>query len=177
MSATGIATAACDPPREPSATITSTLMLTRTVPSTPNDDFLSEERVRSESEFPGIVGQSAVLRHVLQLVETVAPTDSTALLVGETGTGKELIARAIHHRSFRRDKALVRVNCAAIPAGLLESELFGYERGAFTGAITAKIGRLEVADRGTLFSMKSVISPWSSNRNSSASCRNGNSSA
>src|SRR5215472_13234800 len=151
MSATGIATATCDGPREPSEAITSTAMLTRTVPSCPKDDFLSEERIRSKSEFPGIVGQSAALRHVLQLVETVAPTDSTALLVGETGTGKELIARAIHHRSSRRERALVTVNCAAIPGGLLESELFGHERGAFTGAITAKIGRLELADRGTLF--------------------------
>jgi formate hydrogenlyase transcriptional activator len=87
----------------------------------------------------------------LQLVETIAPTDSTVLLVGETGTGKELIARAIHHRSSRQEKALVKVNCAAIPGGLLESELFGYERGAFTGAVTSKIGRLELADRGTLF--------------------------
>jgi formate hydrogenlyase transcriptional activator len=125
-------------------------MFTRTVPSSPSDDFLSE-RIRSEAEFQGIVGQSAALRHVLQLVKTVASTDSTALLVGETGTGKELLARAIHHRSFRRERALVKVNCAAIPCGLLESELFGHERGAFTGAITPKIGRLELADRGTLF--------------------------
>jgi transcriptional regulator of acetoin/glycerol metabolism len=113
--------------------------------------FLSEERVRSESEFPGIVGQSAILRHMLQLVETIAPTDSTVLLAGETGTGKELIARAIHYRSSRREGALAKVNCAAIPGGLLESELFGHERGAFTGAITARTGRLELADRGTLF--------------------------
>ena len=101
--------------------------------------------------FEGIVGQSAALRRVLQLVETVATTDSTVLLVGETGTGKELIARAVHDRSRRRERALVKLNCAAIPSGLLESELFGHERGAFTGAITQKIGWLELADQGTLF--------------------------
>jgi formate hydrogenlyase transcriptional activator len=97
------------------------------------------------------VGESRTLRQALRLVETVAPTDSTVLLVGETGTGKELIARAIHERSRRKDRAMVKLNCAAIPSGLLESELFGHERGAFTGAITQKIGRLELADRGTLF--------------------------
>jgi formate hydrogenlyase transcriptional activator len=88
---------------------------------------------------------------VLQLVETVAPSDSTVLLLGETGTGKELIARAIHDRSRRKDRTLVRLNCAAIPTGLLESELFGHEKGSFTGAISQKIGRLELADQGTLF--------------------------
>jgi formate hydrogenlyase transcriptional activator len=97
------------------------------------------------------VGQSSALRHVLQLVETVAPSNSTVLLLGETGTGKELIARAIHERSRRKDRTFVKINCAAIPTGLLESELFGHERGAFTGAITQKIGRLELADQGTLF--------------------------
>ena len=110
-----------------------------------------EDEIRSETDFEGIVGQSAGLRQVLQLVETVARTDSTVLLVGETGTGKELIARAIHDRSPRSERALVKLNCAAIPSGLLESELFGHERGAFTGAITQKIGRLELADQGTLF--------------------------
>jgi formate hydrogenlyase transcriptional activator len=85
------------------------------------------------------------------LVETVAPSDSTVLLLGETGTGKELIARAIHDRSRRKERTLVKLNCAAIPTGLLESELFGHEKGAFTGAITSKIGRLELADQGTLF--------------------------
>ena len=84
-------------------------------------------------------------------METVAPSDSTVLLLGETGTGKELIARAIHDRSRRKQRTLVKLNCAAIPTGLLESELFGHEKGAFTGAITAKIGRLELADQGTLF--------------------------
>jgi formate hydrogenlyase transcriptional activator len=110
-----------------------------------------EEEIRGEMDFEGIVGQSTALRHVLQLVETVAPSDSTVLLLGETGTGKELIARAIHERSRRRDRTLVKLNCAAIPTGLLESELFGHEKGAFTGAVSQKVGRLELADRGTLF--------------------------
>jgi formate hydrogenlyase transcriptional activator len=110
-----------------------------------------EEQIRSETNFEGIVGQSVALREVLQLVETVALTDSTVLLAGETGTGKELIARAIHDRSRRRRRALVKLNCAAIPSGLLESELFGHERGAFTGAIKQNTGRLELADQGTLF--------------------------
>lgn len=110
-----------------------------------------EDEIRGEMDFEGIVGQSSALRHVLQLVDTVAPSDSTVLLLGETGTGKELIARAIHERSRRKDRTFVKLNCAAIPTGLLESELFGHERGAFTGAITQKIGRLELADQGTLF--------------------------
>lgn len=110
-----------------------------------------EEEIRGEMDFEGIVGQSSGLRHVLSLAETVAPSDSTVLLLGETGTGKELIARAIHDRSRRKDRTLVKLNCAAIPTGLLESELFGHERGAFTGAISQKIGRLELADQGTLF--------------------------
>jgi formate hydrogenlyase transcriptional activator len=110
-----------------------------------------ENEIRGEMDFEGIVGQSSVLRHVLELVETVAPSDSTVLLLGETGTGKELIARAIHDRSRRRDRTFVKLNCAAIPTGLLESELFGHERGAFTGAISQKTGRLELADNGTLF--------------------------
>ena len=110
-----------------------------------------EDEVRGEMDFEGIVGQSSALRHVLNLVEEVAPSDSTVLLLGETGTGKELIARAIHDRSRRKDRTFVKLNCAAIPTGLLESELFGHERGAFTGAISQKIGRLELSDRGTLF--------------------------
>jgi formate hydrogenlyase transcriptional activator len=110
-----------------------------------------EDEIRGEMDFEGIVGQSSALRHVLQLVETVAPSDSTVLLLGETGTGKELIARAIHDRSRRKDRTFVKLNCAAIPTGLLESELFGHERGAFTGAITQKVGRLELADQGSLF--------------------------
>ena len=110
-----------------------------------------EDELRGDMDFEGIVGQSSALRHVLNLVETVAPSDSTVLMLGETGTGKELIARAIHDRSRRRDRTFVKINCAAIPTGLLESELFGHERGAFTGAISQKIGRLELADQGTLF--------------------------
>jgi formate hydrogenlyase transcriptional activator len=110
-----------------------------------------EDEIRCEADFQGIVGQSSALRHVLNLVETVAPSDSSVLLLGETGTGKELVARAIHDRSRRKDRTLVRLNCAAIPTGLLESELFGHEKGAFTGAISQKIGRLELADQGTLF--------------------------
>jgi len=110
-----------------------------------------EEEIRSDSGFERIIGHSAALKHVLQLVETVAPSDSTVLLLGETGTGKELVARAIHDRSRRNQRTLVKLNCAAIPTGLLESELFGHEKGAFTGAINQKIGRLELADQGTLF--------------------------
>src|SRR5215470_12522806 len=110
-----------------------------------------ENEIRGDMDFEGIVGQSLALRHVLELVETVAPSDSTVLLLGETGTGKELIARAIHDRSRRRARTFVKLNCAAIPTGLLESELFGHERGAFTGAISQKIGRLELAHSGTLF--------------------------
>src|SRR6202023_3586852 len=96
-------------------------------------------------------GSSASLRRVVKRVETVAPTDSTVLIYGETGTGKELIARAIHDLSPRRAKAFVKLNCAAIPTGLLESELFGHEKGAFTGAIAQRIGRFEVANGGSIF--------------------------
>ncbi len=110
-----------------------------------------EEEIRSEMDFERIVGGSPALKHALQLVETVAPSDSTVLLLGETGTGKELIARAIHDRSRRKERTFVKLNCAAIPTGLLESELFGHEKGAFTGAIIQKIGRMELADQGTLF--------------------------
>jgi formate hydrogenlyase transcriptional activator len=110
-----------------------------------------EEEIRSEMGFEQIIGNSAALKNVLELVETVAPSDSTVLLLGETGTGKELIARAIHDRSRRKERTFVKLNCAAIPTGLLESELFGHEKGAFTGAISQKAGRLELADQGTLF--------------------------
>src|SRR6266478_6350249 len=116
-----------------------------------NEDPHLDEKIGTVADFEGIVGQSSALRQVLQLVEMVATSDSTVLLLGETGTGKELIAQAIHDRSRRKDRTRVRLNCAAIPTGLLESELFGHERGAFTGAITQKIGRLELADQGTLF--------------------------
>jgi len=110
-----------------------------------------EEEIRSELSFEDIVGHSAALRRVLHQVEIVAPTDATVLLTGETGTGKELIARAIHNLSSRRSHAFVKLNCAAIPTGLLESELFGHEKGAFTGAVTQRIGRFELANRGTIF--------------------------
>jgi len=108
-----------------------------------------EEEIRSE--FREIVGQSAVLKTALSLVAVVAPTDSSVLILGETGTGKELVARAVHRLSNRSEKAFVKLNCAAIPLGLLESELFGHEKGAFTGAIAQKTGRFELADKGTLF--------------------------
>jgi formate hydrogenlyase transcriptional activator len=115
------------------------------------DQFYFEPEVSSEDCFEGIVGKSPALRKVLEHVAIVAPTDSTVLLYGETGTGKELIARAIHNLSSRCDRPYVRMNCAAIPSGLLESELFGHERGAFTGALMQRKGRFELADRGTLF--------------------------
>src|ERR1022692_3945724 len=110
-----------------------------------------EPEISSEYGFEGIVGQSAALQKVLEQVALVPPTDSTVLLHGETGTGKELIARAIHNLSSRRERSYVRLNCAAIPSGLLESELFGHEKGAFTGALIQRRGRFELADRGTLF--------------------------
>jgi formate hydrogenlyase transcriptional activator len=110
-----------------------------------------EDEIRTEMNFTQIIGNSASLRRVLKRVETVAPTDSTVLIYGETGTGKELVARAIHDLSARRSKPFVKLNCAAIPTGLLESELFGHEKGAFTGAIAQRIGRFEVADGGTIF--------------------------
>jgi formate hydrogenlyase transcriptional activator len=110
-----------------------------------------EDEIRTEMNFAQIIGNSTSLRRVLKQVETVAPTDSTVLIYGETGTGKELIARGIHDLSPRRSKPFVKLNCAAIPTGLLESELFGHEKGAFTGAIAQRIGRFEVADGGTIF--------------------------
>jgi formate hydrogenlyase transcriptional activator len=110
-----------------------------------------EDEIRTEMNFAQIIGNSVSLRRVLKQVETVAPTDSTVLIYGETGTGKELIARGIHDLSPRRSKPFVKLNCAAIPTGLLESELFGHEKGAFTGAIAQRIGRFEVADGGTIF--------------------------
>jgi formate hydrogenlyase transcriptional activator len=110
-----------------------------------------EDEIRTEYNFEEIIGESAALKRILKQVETVAPTDSTVLIQGETGTGKELIARAIHNLSKRRERTFVKMNCAAIPTGLLESELFGHERGAFTGAIAQKVGRFELAHGGTLF--------------------------
>ena len=110
-----------------------------------------EDEIRTEMSFGQIVGTSTALKHVLELIETVAPNDSTVLILGETGTGKELVAREIHEHSRRKGRTFVKLNCAAIPTGLLESELFGHEKGAFTGAISQKVGRLELADQGTLF--------------------------
>src|SRR5579871_6386678 len=110
-----------------------------------------EGEIRTELKFEEIVGKSEALRRVLQEVETVAPTDSTVLIYGETGTGKELIARAVHNLSSRQSNGFVKLNCAAIPTGLLESEMFGHERGAFTGAISQRVGRFELANRGTMF--------------------------
>ncbi|MGC2279275.1 MAG: sigma 54-interacting transcriptional regulator [Candidatus Acidiferrales bacterium] len=110
-----------------------------------------EEELNTEHRFEDIIGESTNLRKVLKEVETVAATNATVLILGETGTGKDLVARAIHQLSPRREHTLVKLNCAAIPVGLLESELFGHEKGAFTGAVSQKIGRLELAHRGTLF--------------------------
>jgi formate hydrogenlyase transcriptional activator len=110
-----------------------------------------EDEIRTDNRFEEIIGQSRALKSILKQVETVAPTDSTVLIYGETGTGKELIARAIHDLSQRREGTFVKLNCAAIPTGLLESEMFGHERGAFTGAIAQRIGRFELAHRGSMF--------------------------
>jgi formate hydrogenlyase transcriptional activator len=118
---------------------------------------LEDHQLNLESEIPsgycfeGIIGKSSAIQKVLEQVAIVAPTGATVLLHGETGTGKELVARAIHNLSPRRDRSFVRLNCAALPSGLVESELFGHERGAFTGALMQKAGRFELADRGTLF--------------------------
>jgi hypothetical protein len=124
---------------------------------------------------PRIIGNSAALRRVLGMVRIVAPTDATVLINGETGTGKELIAEAIHKSSHRSNAPFVKVNCAAIPAGLLESELFGHERGAFTGAVARSIGRFERAEV-RCFWTRSVIFLWSCSQSFFASCRKGRSS-
>ena len=110
-----------------------------------------ETEIKRELGFEDVIGQSPVLKEVLRKAQIVAPTDSTVLLLGETGTGKELIARSLHALSTRKDRTFVKLNCAAVPSGLLESELFGHEKGAFTGAISQKVGRIELADKGTLF--------------------------
>jgi formate hydrogenlyase transcriptional activator len=110
-----------------------------------------EEELESAHNFGEIVGNSSALRQVLKQVEIAAPSDATVLILGETGTGKELIARALHRLSSRHEGNFIKLNCAAIPTGLLESELFGHEKGAFTGAISQKVGRLELADKGTIF--------------------------
>jgi formate hydrogenlyase transcriptional activator len=120
-----------------------------------NASFLDDDRPDPEvsfgDHFEGIIGRSAAIGVVWRQIKVVAPTGSTVLILGETGTGKEMIARAIHNSSARRDRPFIKVNCAAIPAGLVESELFGHERGAFTGALSRRIGRFEMADEGTLF--------------------------
>jgi len=110
-----------------------------------------EDEIRSEPSFEEIVGESSALKQVLKRARAVSPSDAAVLILGETGTGKELIARAIHRMSSRARASFIKLNCAAIPVGLLESELFGHEKGAFTGTVSRKVGRLEVADKGTLF--------------------------
>ncbi len=116
-----------------------------------NEKLYLEDEIRSASQFEEIIGESPAIRDIFEQLATVAPTDSTVLLAGETGTGKELLARAIHDLSSRKVRTFVKLNCAAIPTGLLESELFGHERGAFTGAIAQRIGRFELANGGTIF--------------------------
>jgi transcriptional regulator with GAF, ATPase, and Fis domain len=110
-----------------------------------------QEEIKTEHNFEEIIGQSEKVRELLRKVEQVAPTDASVLICGETGTGKELLARAVHNRSRRKDRALVKVNCGSIPSGLVESELFGHEKGAFTGAMQQRIGRFELAHGGTIF--------------------------
>ena len=122
----------------------------RDVALTADTVYLHEE-ARNQAEADQIIGESAALKPALARLAQVAPLDATVLLLGETGTGKELFARALHERSRRRDRTLIRVNCAALPASLIESELFGHERGAFTGAIATRQGRFELADGGTIF--------------------------
>ena len=146
-------------------------------------DHLAEEKeyleaeIRLDHDFGGIIGENSSLKGVLRAVETVAPTDATVLIRGETGTGKEMLARAIHNLSPRRDRTFVRLNLAALPASLIESELFGYERGAFTGATSSKIGRLETGQWRHAVSRRSGGYPRRrSNRSCCARCRKGNSS-
>ena len=138
---------------------------------------MSAGLVQAERTFERIIGNSAALETVLEQVEQVAPTDSTVLIQGETGTGKELIAHAIHNASQRCGRAFVKFNCAAIPLDLLESELFGHERGAFTGAIAQKIGRFEMADKGTLFLDEVGDIPPALQPSCCASCKSRSSSA
>lgn len=130
-----------------------------------------ESEIQTELGFEEIIGQSAALREVLKKARVVAPTDSTVLLLGETGTGKELVARSVHALSTRCDNTFVKLNCAAVPSGLLESELFGHEKGAFTGAVSQKIGRIELAHKGTLFWMKSERCRRNCSPNCCGSCR------
>ena len=134
-------------------------------------ESIEEEDVESKQNFEEIVGNSAALRRVLRQVEVVAPTDANVLILGETGTGKELVAQAIHRLSPRRKLPFVTLNCAAIPTGLLESELFGYEKGAFTGALSQKMGRFELAHRGPCSWMRWATSRWICSLSFSARCR------
>ena len=151
-------------------------------PLTTSWDELEDEQVCLESGitpeycFQGIIGKSPAIQKVLEQVAIVAPTDSTVLLHGETGTGKELVAQAIHKLSSRCERTFVRMNCAAIPSGLLESELFGHEKGAFTGALMQRKGRFELADRAPCFWTRSVISAWKCSRNCCGRCRSRSSS-
>jgi formate hydrogenlyase transcriptional activator len=133
------------------ATIPSELQVADLKKAFPQKPSPVRRLIPTQCNFGEIIGESLVLKRTLKQVEIVAPTDSTVLLLGETGTGKELIARAIHNISLRRSNPFVKLNCAAIPTGLLESELFGHEKGAFTGAIAQRIGRFEQANRGTMF--------------------------
>ncbi|HXV78635.1 MAG TPA: sigma 54-interacting transcriptional regulator, partial [Candidatus Binatia bacterium] len=116
-----------------------------------DENIYLQEEIKTEHNFEEIIGQTAAIRKILKAIETVAPTDAGVLILGETGTGKELVARAVHNLSQRKNRALIKVNCAAMPSGLVESELFGHEKGAFTGALTQKIGRFELAHQGTIF--------------------------
>ena len=141
---------------------------------TSNENFALREEIIRSSMFEEIIGSSTALRNVLTNVEKVAPSGSTVLILGETGTGKGLVARAIHRMSNRSTKAFIRVNCAAIPAALIASELFGHEKAAFTGAIQRRLGRFEAADRGTIFLDEIGDLPPKLRSLSSECCRSGN---
>jgi len=144
---------------------------------TRNENLALREQIDRDSMFEDIVGSSEALRKVLRQVTKVAPADSTVLLLGETGTGKELIARAIHKRSNRAERAFIAVNCAAIPPSLIASELFGHEKGAFTGATQRRLGRFESANGGTMFLDEIGDLPTEIQISYYESCRNGKSSA